>query len=332
MLLQTIRKSGWILVIHLLFCIHMVRGQAYFVPDLRSGCAPLQVNFTNQTAGNHSYVWNLGNGNQPVTTNATANYSTPGTYIVTLTATSQSGVISNFIDTVIVFSKPTASFTVSQQSGCAGGTSFQFTNSSIGATTFIWDFGDGTSSTATNPVHVYAQPGIYCVKLIAESGAGCKDIYIQTNCIDIHALPIASISMNAGGSCDSTTVFQFNASGNGITSWLWNFGDGNTSTLQQTSHTYNSTGSFNVTLLATNTFGCVDTFYTNAPVSIGPTLQPVITATDTNGCAPFPVQFNCGMAGITAWNWNFGDGTTSTYIFQSGFLFGFASDNNHSRM
>jgi PKD repeat protein len=309
---NTIRKSGWILVIHLLFFVYSVNGQAAFSADKRSGCAPLQVNFTNLTPGNNSYTWNLGNGNQPVTTNATANYSVPGTYIVTLTATSVSGTISVVTDTITVHPKPTAAFSVSQLSGCVGATVFQFANSSSGATAYIWDFGDGTSSSDVDPSHTYSQPGTYCVKLIAESGAGCRDIRIQTNCITVHALPSASIGMSMGGSCDSNTVFQFTGSGSGISAWSWNFGDGSTANTQQATHIYGSTGSFPVSLTVTSTNGCTDTFFANAPVTIGPALSPVFSAADSSGCAPFTTQFSCTMPGTTTWSWDFGDGNTST--------------------
>lgn len=307
--------SRWMMIIHLLFCFTGITawGQsASFLPDKRSGCAPLQVNFQNTTVGATSFQWNLGNGNLPVTTNASANYSAPGTYIISLVATFPGGSSSTVYDTIEVHPNPVADFSTDSLYGCEDDRIFTFSNSSLGAIGYIWDFGDGQSSTLSNPQHVFSTPGSYCVKLIAINASGCRQIKIQSNCITVHPSPVATISANQSSTCDSTSTFQFFSSGTGLTSWEWDFGDGNTSTQPSASHQYGSTGSFQVSLVTTNTFGCLDTTSFNSLVTIGPNLVPSFTIDDSSGCAPLDVQFECTVPNATSWQWDFGDGTSST--------------------
>lgn len=306
--------SRWMLIIHLLFCFSINSAMAQtasFVPDKQDGCAPLQVNFQNTTAGAVSFQWNLGNGNIPTTTNASANYSAPGTYIITLTATFPGGSTSTIRDTIIVHPNPLADFTTDTLNGCEDDRIFIFTNSSSGASNYIWDFGDGQSSTQANPQHIYSSPGNYCVKLIAENANGCRHLKTQSSCITVHPSPQTTITASQTSTCDSNTVFQFNGTGSGIAVWQWDFGDGNTSNLPSPTHQYGATGQFQVSLVASNTFGCVDTTTLQSAVSIGPTLIPSFTLDDSSGCAPLNVQFNCTVPGATSWSWDFGDGNSS---------------------
>ncbi|MGA2685086.1 MAG: leucine-rich repeat protein [Verrucomicrobiota bacterium] len=120
-----------------------------------------------------------------------------------------------------------------------------------------------------------------------------------------------------GGPVPLTVQFNtpnFDSFGNAITSWNWNFGDGATSTVQNPSHIYTNLGAFNPGFVATNNLGV-------AMIGSGPQISTlafaVFTANFTNGATPFAVQFNSPNVDslgnpMTGWNWNFGDGTTST--------------------
>src|SRR5207249_7222142 len=162
-----------------------------------------------------------------------------------------------------LFGSPTAQFTGTPQSGNAPLT-VQFTDQSSPGTSPItsrqWAFGDGGTSTATNPTHIYTTPGLYTVSLTVGTAVGDgreeKASYIEA------LVPPAAPTADFSGSPTSGVVplqVQFTDlsldGGAPITSWSWNFGDGGTSTTQNPSHIYLIPGTYNVSLTATNSVG-----------------------------------------------------------------------------
>jgi PKD repeat protein len=123
--------------------------------------------------------------------------------------------------------------------------SVSFIDDSIGATTWNWNFGDGSTSTLQNPTHIYSVAGIYTVILSINSGASTKTM---TNYIMVlAALVSANFHANITSGGIPLTV-NFTDDSIGAISWSWNFGDGNTSTLQNPAHLYSSLGIYFVTL------------------------------------------------------------------------------------
>jgi PKD repeat protein len=302
------------LSLFLLLSTTLLRAQvpvASFTTSQDSGCAPLLINFTNTSSGAISYQWSLGNGNNSTLQNPSSSYINPGTYTVTLIATSATGIKDTATAVVTILGDPTANFTASPLSICAG-QSVTFTNTSSGASSYIWDFGDGSSSTSTNATHAYTSSGTYNVKLIATNIYGCQDIEIKSNYITVNPSPFATVSANLYSTCDVNTAFQFTGTASNISSWNWNFGDGNTSTSQNPSHQYSSPGSYPVRLIVTSNNGCVDTAYSPNNITIGNSLIPSFTMSDSGGCGSVTIQFDCTVPGSTSWLWDFGDGTTST--------------------
>jgi PKD repeat protein len=288
---------------------------ADFTASTTSGCSPLTVDFTNLSTQANQYYWDFGNGNTSSLANPTTVYSIPGTYTVRLVAiNSMTGNRDTLIKTDYIFipDNPVTDFVATTLTGCANNNAISFTNLSTGATSYVWDFGDGTYSTATNPVHTYLSPGTYTVKLIATNSYGCSKIKTQNAYITIHPYSVASFSVNQQSSCDQNTIFNFTSTSQGAVSWLWDFGDGNTSVQQNPTHIYGSTGNFSVTLIVTNSFGCTDTNTQQAFINIGPTLIPTFTVTSQTGCVPFNTGFQSTVPNATSWLWNFGDGNTST--------------------
>ena len=154
--------------------------------------------------------------------------------------------------------------------------SVQFTDASTGApTSWSWDFGDTGTSVQQDPVHVYTSAGVYTVSLDASNSAGSgnetKVGYIEVN---PPVIPTADLDANpTSGVAPLTVDFQDLSQGN-PTSWLWTFGDGNTSTAQNPTHVYVSPGTYTVSLTATNAAGS-DTI--TLPGYINATLPPPIT-------------------------------------------------------
>ncbi len=309
------RNFSCLLVFLLLSIFHSVQAQtpvASFTADKTIGCAPLMVNFNSTSSGAVSYQWTFGNSNSSTIPNPSTVFLSSGTYTVSLTVTSASGVQNTASITVTVVNDPVADFTVSPNSACEDVNIISFTNTSSFSNTYTWDFGDGGTSTLNNPTHTYLNPGNYNVKLIASNLYGCEDIIIKNAILTILAKPKASFNVSQTSSCDITTIFSFSATGAGTTSWNWNFGDGTFSTQQNPAHQFTNPGTYSITLVVTNANGCSDTLVKPNYISIGNSLVPSFTMTDTAGCGPMPVTFNCTVPNATSWNWNLGNGNTST--------------------
>lgn len=172
--------------------------------------------------------------------------------------------------------------------------------------TYVWDFGDGTTSSLTNPVHIYTTPGVYTVQLNITN----------TRCVDSTSISITldnlvnSIFTTNPDSfaCKGNPVIFTNASLGYSMSYVWNFGDGSTDTSKNTTHTYTSVGVQTVSLVAYNTVPCYDTAYKVLEVdsisSVG------FEVTDTAICVGGFVTFSGAFSpnGSLGMVWHFGDG------------------------
>jgi gliding motility-associated-like protein len=165
---------------------------AGFVGDSLMGCAPLCVNFLDQTTVGAGTItlwdWDFGDNSQSAVQDPMHCYVIAGVYTVSLTVTSNAGctntiVMNNYID---VFGIPTALFTASPQPTTILNPIIYFTDQSLGAATWAWSFGDITPSTSNlqNPSFEYPLPGCYDVILDVSSVNGCTDTTMQQVCID----------------------------------------------------------------------------------------------------------------------------------------------------
>lgn len=258
------------------------------------------------------WSWNFGDGNTGTQQNPSHYYATAGTYNIILTATSSFGCSNTATFPINIQPSPVANFTASVACPNAN---VSFTNTSTiisgSITGWNWNFGDGNTSIQQNPTHIYNAPGTYSVTLLVNSAAGCSGTIIKT--ITVNPLPVASFTTNSPCYSDSVRFTNTSSISAGtITGWSWNFGDGNTGTLQNPSHYYPIAGNYNITLIATSSFGCKDT--TVLPVNIQP--SPVANFTPSTGCANANVSFSDAstiLSGtLNGWSWNFGDGNFST--------------------
>ncbi|MBI3872224.1 MAG: PKD domain-containing protein [candidate division Zixibacteria bacterium] len=148
---------------------------AEFVGSPTSGCAPLTVNFTDQSTGSPtSWSWTFGDGGTSTLQNPSYAYAAAGSYTVALTATNAQGSSTNTKTNYITVSAvaPTADFSGTPTSGVAP-LAVNFTDLSTGGpTSWSWTFGDGGTSTAQNPSHNYMAAGTYTVALTATNGCG----------------------------------------------------------------------------------------------------------------------------------------------------------------
>jgi len=215
------------------------------------------VQFTDASTGSPtSWSWNFGDGSTSAARNPSHSYATAGSYSVTLTA-SNAGSSSSVTRTVTVIANPSvvASFTVSPAAPVEGQI-VQFTDASTGSpTAWSWNFQDGTTSGLRNPTHIFASAGSYAVTLVASNASGSSS---TTRVVTVAAEP-ADLSAAFTFSPSSPRIgdtIQFTDTSTGTpVIWLWDFGDGSTSALQNPSHVYDSTGSRTVTLTVRSSSG-----------------------------------------------------------------------------
>ncbi|MBS1612939.1 MAG: PKD domain-containing protein, partial [Bacteroidetes bacterium] len=205
-------------------------------------------------SGGVAYVWtpasNISNAN---IANPTATPASTTAYSVDVT--DANGCVNTFTETVTVNPNPVAAFSI--QSGCEGiATVFTNTTTPNGAT-YLWNFGDGNTSTSANPTHLYAGNGTYNVSLTTTLGT-CVDT--QTDAAVIQAAAEAQFTASpTEGYNDPTSPITFNNSTQNATTYFWDFGDSTSSSLESPQHVYQQPGVYTVTLVAGNAFGCGDT-------------------------------------------------------------------------
>jgi PKD repeat protein len=299
----------------------LVAPVASYTANVTMGDAPLTVQFTDTSSNSPtSWDWNFGDGTpnnnlqNPVYT-----YNTPGVYSVTLTASNSAGSNQKIMTGYINVSEkpaPVANFTANAITGDAPLT-VQFTDTSSNSpTSWDWNFGDGTpDNNLQNPTHQYTSAGTYAVTLTVTNDGGSNTI-VKANYITANNAPLTADFTANKTSGNAPLAIQFNdaSTGNGITAWAWDFGDGATSALQNPVHLYTTVGNYSVTLTVTNANDTNSTTKTNYIHVL-----PIYPAADFSGTplsgyddAPLDVSFTDLSTGYpTGWSWYFGDGTTS---------------------
>lgn len=263
----------------------------------------------------HTYDWSFGNGQTSTSqTPTTASYAATGTYTVNLTATNTTtGCINSTTQNISVFNFD-ADFDVSTNTVCAG-QPVNFTDQSVGANMWSWNFGNGAGSGSQNPVMSYTLPGTYTVTLTASNTSnGCLGTATQT--ITVLPLPQPSFNGDPLFGCNPLLV-DFTNTSIGAGTFQWNFGNGSTfSGSNPPDQTYLTVGDFDVSLTMTGTNGCSKTVTQNDYISTEP-LDVEFTMDQTEGCEDLPVQFtdlstspNPTDNPITGWFWDFGNGNT----------------------
>ena len=289
-----------------------VAPSANFTINNSTQCLNNNFVFTNLSSAGNFYLWDFGDGTTSSLTNPSKIYSSNGTYTVTLTVTNSNGCSTTIFKTVTVSTGPIASFSIPGNSNCVSNTTINFTNNSSNANSYIWDFGDGTSSTLANPTKTYTTYGNYTIKLIALSTNGCKDS--MSSSLNLALAPTANFSINNSSQCLNSNNFIFTNSSSVGNSYLWDFGDGTNSSLTNPSKSYTTNGTYTVTLTVINSNGCSASISKTVNVNAG--LISSFTISGYDNCAlNSSLTFNntsIGTNSSSTYLWNFGDGSTST--------------------
>lgn len=272
------------------------------------GCSPFTVVISNNSPGSNStYYWDFGNGVKDTTFapgTLSYTYNTGpliDTFTVQMIAVNECGIDTQRLDIRVApnIIRPVININSSQLFGCAPHI-IDFVNSTSGATSYTWDFGDGTPPLVTNNnqvlvTHTYIDSGTFNVRVDITNG--CSDTFVLRT-ITVYKKPIASFTTNASSYCAGDTVRVNNASQD-ANSYVWDWGDGLTSSGFEPTHVYQTGGNFTVYLRAerTNSSGvvCYDTAVQFITVLIKPDTRVQSNVAIPN-CAPF--TFNGTAPGI----------------------------------
>jgi PKD repeat protein len=284
-----------------------------------SGSSYTYISSSTIAAGNMSYLWDFGDSVSSTLVNPTHIYTNSGTYNVLLKVQSDYGctTIKNYTvnvslnDTALVGSK----FTINKTNQCISGNNFVFTNQSnlTEASSYYWDFGDGTSSYSVDASKTYTNIGTYTVRLnIVKAGVTSiceKRITVGSN-VTANFDTIAFQNNSKFIFANTTSPL------NSTIKCYWNFGDGCSSQETNPQHQFFS-GNYNVNLLVVDTLGCDANvsknivINTSAPSNIISSFKANKDTQCFNNNSFYFTNQSTKQCNVS-YEWSFGDGTSST--------------------
>ena len=276
------------------------------------GCNPLSIDLEDISSSNmqiNSWLWDFGDGGSSMLQNPTYQYLNDGIFSVSLSVTDVNGCENIIIktDIVKVSQTPIADFIADTTFSCYNSQVVEFNNSSIGSIDFIWDFGDGTTSSDINPIHTY-NSGYHTVTLYAKRGI-CVDTLILNDYIQVGFSLYPEFDTDISSGCENLLVNFTDITTNNPNTWYWDFGDGNTSTLQNPTNNYLDPGVYNVTLTTSISGQCARTITYSAAIDVFPKPNINFTFDENYGCQlPVNIQFFDNTTNAVSWNWHFSNG------------------------
>lgn len=297
-------------------------------------CPPLDVQFSDRSIGRISRVqWEFGDGTFSAQRNPRHIYLQSGCFDVTLRIFHPNGCVKTLTKPCFVnISGPRSTVTFDPPLACMGDT-VTFTVALDSATLVILDpddvplqqvnFGVNRSDTITFR-HVYNSPGTYFPRVQVIDARGCRVTISPQSAIRIKARPRALINAPFATGCTPFAASLSDTTTPGDTtlrSWIWRFGDGAGGAGPQQSHTYTTPGTYTVSLVVTDNYGCVDS--TTLPITTNPRPRADFGVNTTFTCAPATLRFNDLSSGttITDWKWKFGTGDSLTGVQNPAYVY-----------
>jgi PKD repeat protein len=272
----------------------------------KEGCAPFAVNFYNNTRGANLFKYDFGDGSTVITRSAPEivkhTFTASGTYTITLTASNGCSDTTT-TESVTVLPQPVTAFSADVTLGCPG-LAVQFKNTSVDGVSYLWDFGDGSTSNEFQPRHIFTgTQEFYTISLTATNSLGCTATTTMNQYIHVVPPPVALFNV-APSTLISIPNYTFrfeDESTNSPTIWAWDFGDGTTSALKNPSHTYPDTGKYVVTLRVSNQQGCFTTTFKTVTIVGVPGYLYVPNSFMPGSQTPELREFSAKGSGIKTW-------------------------------
>lgn len=297
---------------------------ASFIPSqtVVCGSGATSISFINNSSGTSStgatYTWYkngvLFDNTSGLASPVNSTISALGTYSYMLIAFDASEPCNDTsVVTINIRLVPVAGFTFNNNNQCQG-TTISFTNTSTGTgpyTTYAWNFGDGSTSTATNPAHIYSSGGTFNVSLTESNGTGCTNTF--NGSITVLPKPVQNFTATPNPGCTPQTVTFANTTTGAVpaNNFYWNFGNGNTlnGVASPPPQTYTN-GVYSVMMVAGNSCG-FDTIYKTVEINTVPRAQ--MSLSSVNGCSPLTETIiNNSIGGNLTYKWYIDGVLTST--------------------
>ena len=289
-----------------------------FEVDITEGCSPLLVNFTNlsTTDNGSSYYWDFGDFIISSEQSPTHTFLSSRSYTIKHIVTSPGGCKDSLIKNsyIKVFESPVSDFTSS--SGCLN-TDIIFTDKSTVLSSSInsreWIFGDNSTSNLQIPKHIYTSNGTYVVSLKTTTLQGCSNTLTKT--IIINSKPIVQFNLtNSSGCIPLNVAFEDQSSTAVGSTYKWSFGDNSISNNKSPNYVYVTDGSFNVKEVVTAPGGCSDSLIKKGYVNVLSAIKIDFSESSrcSNSATIFKEKSVISSGIITKWNWDFGNGNSST--------------------
>lgn len=288
-----------------------------------SGCAPLEVVFTDQSSSEgveiEEWIWGVGGSSGVIVTTDPSEvisntYNTADNYTVSLTiqdANNCSNTITRS-DLITVFPDPEIDVTIDEPFSCNIPFTANFNNlNPANNLTYVWNFGNGEFFTGVNPPPiVYSEPGTYDITVTAmNQNTNCTTREVFSNILQV-GYPV-TIDYSSPNNCQGSTYTFMDNSIEPADSVLWDFGDGNFSTEVNPQHAFTQGGCFNVTLTRF-TQGCPSEGQLSECLLIESAPTAVFFNDNPAGCTlPHTLSYSANSNSDVTWFWDFGDGTTS---------------------
>jgi gliding motility-associated-like protein len=264
------------------------------------------------------YNWTFGDGTTFTGGNPpNHSYSTAGSYTVTLIMTDATLCTTSGTATHTLTFAPNVAAVAASLSGNSGCAPFlvSFQNSSTNATTYQWNFGDGSPTVNTlSPTHTYTTAGTYTVKLVSTNLTTCNKMdsaFISITVKNSAVTPLFVITKIDSCSPYIISISNTSQQGTAASVYTWNYGDGTTFTgATPPNHTYAVAGSYTLTLTMTDATLCTTTaMATHTIIFYAPVKAQASPVPGAKGCAPFAVQFQNQSTNAITTTWDFGDGS-----------------------
>ncbi len=286
--------------------------QPDFTLSSNSGCEGLNVAFSDQISSNAtSWLWDFGDGSTSILQNPIHFFDSAGVFDIKLTTNVNGHCILSTVrlSELEVFSNPHITFSSDTNIGCSIPLDVAFYDSTVGAISWSWDFGDGSFSNLENPLKTYVNSGFFDVSLLVENSNGCVSSVLYSDYVRIDESPVIGLSASPLISCSGESVSFIDLSTVGVNDWQWDFGDGNISDDQNPIHQYSMPGTYDVSLIGGVNM-CKDTILISDYITI---VEPAASFKENYNCEhPLKVEFVNLSVGADSVFWDFGDGNSST--------------------
>lgn len=284
--------------------------QVSFITSADEICQNASVQFTSTSVGADNLNWTFGDGSSSVEQLVDKSFYIAGTYPVQLTGTSGLCSSSAQVD-ITVHSNPVAQFELAETMSCAP---FELCpiNSSVGGTTFTWEFGDGETSSEQFACHSYQNneelSNERIIQLTVTNSFGCSDSFDDH--VWVLPIPPAAFELPMETSCEFPVNLTPTLIDNTSMGYQWTLNGVNASSQPIPSFQLAASGVFEIGMEVTNQFGCTN--YANRNFEIFPKVEASFDSENPTGCLTHTVDFTNSSTNAISYEWHFGEGEQST--------------------